>query len=803
MMLLRALLIGTLAFLAAPASSQQFFVLGTAPGPTCSSTLGTVSASGPRTTITWTAEDVLLCSFPVAGDVLATGGGAGGGTACGGGAGQVLPVLGTTLAMQTPIIVGTGGIGSTGATASTPGTVSWVGQNYATGGAQTGILNGQGPTTASGSGSGGCSSTTVTLAGGTGGFQTNENAGGSTVSIASPFAGGGGGGAGSAGGNATVAGHGGTAGAGIVDPITGLTLGGGGGASCTSNGGVGCTPSAGGSGIGGNGGGGVNGGNGAANTGSGGGAAFSANVGGNGAAGINAFRFIGTGCVACILPSSNPITLASAANLAAFYSVIKLSTWSGSCLQITRASDSTTMDVGFLNNVCDWTAADTFAAGTTKTVSKFYDQSGNGLDLICTGTGNLPPAVTPPTFTGLNTWFKIRPISFQGATTIAFQYCTNAAFSIDVSALTVYEIVSPRVSFDANGYWQFSDAAFSTTYSYLQTNDTSLIANYPTSHAFTTQLHPRATPGTLSASFSSSAGAIVRSNGTEVTSVTNASSQIAAGFKIGSTNLVNGIQDIFTVAVYSAAHTSPTMVAKEAEISAPYNLQTSFTNRVVYGGNSLSTGHEALMGQTPPWQAGFGRSTNGPVPSWEPIVMSESGVTLATECAAISGFTALFDGTKTINATQIADPTNDIGITTYTSGADATSSVTTLYNNVTLPCIATLKAAGFNPVVAQTSIARDTWNTTGGAGPTADWKETARTTYNNLLRSGAVANGYVVSDRANIALPSGFQPFGSSARTTDLTWYCCGGGTHLQNLGYLLMGLTDRAAICSTMPVCQ
>jgi hypothetical protein len=56
--------------------------------------------------------------------------------------------------------------------------------------------------------------------------------------------------------------------------------------------------------------------------------------------------------------------------------------YAGNCIQVTR-SDSTTQNIGFASNgQVDMTAAATFAAGSPLTVAKWYDQSGNGNDLV-------------------------------------------------------------------------------------------------------------------------------------------------------------------------------------------------------------------------------------------------------------------------------------------------------------------------------------------------------------------------------------------------------------------------------------
>lgn len=72
------------------------------------------------------------------------------------------------------------------------------------------------------------------------------------------------------------------------------------------------------------------------------------------------------------------------------YSVRRLSrSYTGACMQVTRASDSTTQDIGFSGDALDTAALATFCAGTTGYVSKWYDQSGNGHDLIQATQANM------------------------------------------------------------------------------------------------------------------------------------------------------------------------------------------------------------------------------------------------------------------------------------------------------------------------------------------------------------------------------------------------------------------------------
>jgi len=64
------------------------------------------------------------------------------------------------------------------------------------------------------------------------------------------------------------------------------------------------------------------------------------------------------------------------------YSVRQLSSTATNCLQVKRASDSATQNIGFVNNELDTASIASFCSGTTGYVSIWYDQSSNGYDAI-------------------------------------------------------------------------------------------------------------------------------------------------------------------------------------------------------------------------------------------------------------------------------------------------------------------------------------------------------------------------------------------------------------------------------------
>lgn len=65
----------------------------------------------------------------------------------------------------------------------------------------------------------------------------------------------------------------------------------------------------------------------------------------------------------------------------------------GKAMNLIRASDSATQDIGFKGCDFDTASAVTFCASTTCKCNKWYDQSGNGFDLVPAGVPN-PPALT-------------------------------------------------------------------------------------------------------------------------------------------------------------------------------------------------------------------------------------------------------------------------------------------------------------------------------------------------------------------------------------------------------------------------
>src|SRR5210317_1337729 len=101
-----------------------------------------------------------------------------------------------------------------------------------------------------------------------------------------------------------------------------------------------------------------------------------------------------------ITPYSNIISVTTlGANLlldtytgaSAAYSLRKLrSGYTGDAIEVRRASDNTTQDIGFVDGELDTTSLASFCSGTDGFVTTWYDQSGNGNDATQTTASNQP-----------------------------------------------------------------------------------------------------------------------------------------------------------------------------------------------------------------------------------------------------------------------------------------------------------------------------------------------------------------------------------------------------------------------------
>lgn len=91
--------------------------------------------------------------------------------------------------------------------------------------------------------------------------------------------------------------------------------------------------------------------------------------------------------------SNTPAFLLPGSPYAAYSTRKVVSAYSGKSVNVTRQSDVTTQDIGFVGNDFDVASFNTFCSGTLCFVAKWYDQSGNGRDISQATFGNQPQIV--------------------------------------------------------------------------------------------------------------------------------------------------------------------------------------------------------------------------------------------------------------------------------------------------------------------------------------------------------------------------------------------------------------------------
>ena len=150
-------------------------------------------------------------------------------------------------------------------------------------------------------------------------------------------------------------------------------------------------------------------------------------------------------------PSSTPtnLLLDDYPGAAAAYSVRKLDKdYTGFAMEIRRASDNATQNIGFVGEDLDEVAINTFCSGTTCYVRTWYDQSGNGRDAAMTTDNTRQPLI-----------YTAGSIVLDGTKpTIKFNGTSN------VLLLPVFTGITANTSFFANV--SFPDYALGSIFNY-------------------------------------------------------------------------------------------------------------------------------------------------------------------------------------------------------------------------------------------------------------------------------------------------------------------------------------------------
>lgn len=92
--------------------------------------------------------------------------------------------------------------------------------------------------------------------------------------------------------------------------------------------------------------------------------------------------------------SANPLLLDAVTGAAAAYSLRKLrNAYAGSAVRVRRSSDNSEQDIGFSGNDFDTATFSAFVGGGSGYVATWYDQSGNGVNVLQSTAGRQPQVV--------------------------------------------------------------------------------------------------------------------------------------------------------------------------------------------------------------------------------------------------------------------------------------------------------------------------------------------------------------------------------------------------------------------------
>lgn len=455
-----------------------------------------------------------------------------------------------------------------------------------------------------------------------------------------------------------------------------------------------------------------------------------------------------------IVPAVPTITLPST-GLQALYSVVKYKFWNGNCLRVQRSSDSTQLDIGFVNGVCDIASAMAFAGSGTLSVVKWYDESGNANDATQSNVG------IAPVFTNLNEINNIPGITnfnASGALILPNTLSTNTqsetVFAVHAPLSLGGGVVELNQTYAGGnvllmGLGIFPDsilnaATFSSTnlYSNMQKPEVSVFTSGPSSKTYNLNEHLATGIGTTAANTTT------------------------GGFLENASNGYVYWGQEYTVAIYNTVIDQSTIQSNKNNLYSTFNISTNLQNQVIFDGDSITFGQGSTLGINNPVQA-------SPLLKY-PINIRNIGVSgfqLTTNLTnEPNSVLAAYDPSLTTSIVLIAGGINDI---------DAGTTGANLFNNTLVPYVSAAVSTGYKVIVG--TLLCNSAATTG--------ENTERQNYNTLVKANAVADNYTVADYDSI-------PQLQCPHTTGYS----SDGLHPTTLGYSVMAPVAAGAINALLP---
>ncbi len=407
------------------------------------------------------------------------------------------------------------------------------------------------------------------------------------------------------------------------------------------------------------------------------------------------------------------------------YGVFRLkASYSGYAFQITRASDSATLNIPFdVNGIASFAMVDAFGSGTTIGVSTWYDQCGSNYDLTQATQANMPQIDG-------TTVANLRSISFNGNSQVGTtRSLGNTSLPIttvkNTSVLFLGRITSSRGGGNGATLWEEGNATpaltlFSTdsgSGNFAMLNGSSSFNPVTIATMSSPQANLVVTNGASTATF--------QQNNT-ITSFPSLtiSSTASTGFIIGNSNRAAwaGEYDALAFVVYNSTLSAAN---QQLVLQAAYQatgIQPQIDDVMVNVGDSISCCVQSNTPIVPSllYAGQLQTALSHPYNIYNLGLPSETACSMATEAATMSAATFRAGAS---NIVTIFAGRNDLANSTTPTPA----SVNTCIQNI----CSTFKTAGFTKCIVGTPP--PTTNTQGGQTTTA--YETERQSLATLIRA--------------------------------------------------------------------
>lgn len=445
----------------------------------------------------------------------------------------------------------------------------------------------------------------------------------------------------------------------------------------------------------------------------------------------------------------------------AVWSMTKNTGWAGAAIRVVRASDSAQMDIGFVNNVLDTATMNTFMGASTLTVTKVYDQSGNGFDLAQSNPTFSPEA--NGTIDGAPIFDVIIPTTGNVVQGKIFQFPTGISFSTGSSS--IYLATRPKSGIWNNSFFTFNGTtAFWDMYTF-NSNPGTLAGVRSGSAYFTSNIVPNQNGSVIGLIGNGTAGSVLVDGAVGATfTVTNDAIATSTTSYLGALAGFPQFGSQFNflgMVIYNRTLSGAEQTAINTALTVGYGLPQSYNKQIILDGDSITQSFGTSL------NVGWPRSLSKAFPSYRMINLGIPGQTMATMAGNVA--------TKVVARFQSGYSKNILVVWAGTNDVVAGATAATIYANLQSETAAA-KTAGFK-VVWATMLPRT--DLTSGM-------QTVWAAYNALIRGATLGQSNTADALADVQSDATMGPFSAAANNT---LYCNTSptdfsiGVHPTNLG--------------------